>query len=68
MFNLCFFLGFYGRVAGRMQTIHEDDRMKFLLKAWAKKSQPEEEKADPLTQMEVVEGDASKSQRKRKLE
>jgi hypothetical protein len=42
--------------------------MKFLLKARAKKSQPEAEKIDPLTQLEVVEGDASKNKKKRKTE
>jgi hypothetical protein len=36
-----------------MRTIHEDDWVKFLLKARAKKSQLEEEKANPLTQLEV---------------
>jgi hypothetical protein len=37
-----------------MIIISEDQRMKFLLKARAKKSQPEAEKIDPLTQLEVV--------------
>jgi hypothetical protein len=63
MSNLCFF----GHVAGRMRTIHEDDRMKYLLKVRAKKSQPAKDQLDPLTQFEVADGDASKK-KKRKVE
>jgi hypothetical protein len=51
-----------------MNTINEDEHMRFLLKARAKKAQPEEVKVDPLVQLEVVEGDAPKNKKKRKEE
>jgi hypothetical protein len=47
-----------------MATIREEQRMKFLMKARAKKAQPED-KVDALSQLEVVEGDKKK---KRKVE
>jgi hypothetical protein len=47
-----------------MATISEEQRMKFLMKARAKKAQPED-KVDALSQLEVVEGDKKK---KRKVE
>jgi hypothetical protein len=51
-----------------MRTISEDDHMKFLLKARAKKFQLAEDKVDPVTQLEVVDGEATKTKKKRKTE
>jgi hypothetical protein len=51
-----------------MRTISEEERMKFLLKSWAKKSQPAEDKVDPMTQLEVVDDDVPKAKKKRMVE
>jgi hypothetical protein len=45
--------------ARSMATISEEQRMKFLMKARAKKAQPED-KVDVLSKLEIVEGDKKK--------
>jgi hypothetical protein len=46
-----------------MATISEEQRMKFLMKARAKKAQPED-KVDAFSQLEVVESNKKKKKRK----
>jgi hypothetical protein len=48
-----------------MATISEEQRMKFLMKARAKKAQPED-KVDAFSQLEVVESNNKKKKKKKK--
>jgi hypothetical protein len=50
-----------------MATISEEQRMKFLMKARAKKAQPED-KVDAFSQLEVVESNNKKKKKKRKAD
>jgi hypothetical protein len=50
-----------------MRTVTEEDRIKFLQKARAKKAQPKGVQIDPSAQL-VVEDDATKTKKKRKAE
>jgi hypothetical protein len=47
-----------------MATISEEQRMKFLMKARAKKAQPED-KVDAFSQLEVVESNKKKKKKRK---